>query len=317
MTINAQNAGDDLVLSGVAVGATDVMVTLDDGDRTTPAITVPATLSAPDGGQAFTATISGADLQGLSDGTLTASATYTVGGTDISGRDLTLLKDTVAPPAPTATPGTGTYASAQSVAIEDADATAALHWTAGPTAPTADSATYRNPILVTATQTIRALAVDRAGNESPVSAFALTIVPPVAAATPAAPAVAATASPAAAVAGVTAQSVLRVRSLALPARIRAARLRSGGLRLSVRVPADAVVVRVTLYRASRAGKPTGRPVATVFRLAPGSDAVMRLTLRDRALLRTLRPGRYVAVVAAGRSRTALGVASAKPFTVTR
>jgi len=314
-TINAQNSGDDLVLSGVAQDASDVTVTLDDGDRMTRAITVPATLSTPSGGQTFTATIPGADVQGLSDGTLTASATYTVGGTDIAGRGLTLLKDTIAPPAPTATPGTGTYASWQSVAIEDEDATAALHWTAGATAPTADSATFRTPILVTSTQTIRAIAVDRAGNESPVSAFAFTILPPAApaATAPAAPVPAATA-PTSAVAGETAQSVLRVHSLSLPARIRAARLRSRGVRVSVRVPADAVVVRVALHRANRAGARTGQALATVVRATPGRSAVMRISLRTRALL---HPGRYVVEVAAGRSRATLGIPSTRRLTVTR
>jgi hypothetical protein len=322
--VNAANAGDDLEISGVAHDATEVAVTLDDGDRMTPAITVPADLSAPSGPQSFTATIAGADLRGLADGTLTASGTYRVGGTAISGATLTILKDTVGPPAPVATPGAGTYGARQSVALEDADATAAIHWTAGPAAPTADSAAYAAPIAVTASQTIRAIAVDRAGNTSPVAAFAFVIAPPrpvtVDRVVPApAPAVAALvpAPPVAAVAGETAASRPRVRSLTLPARISATRLRAEGLRLALRVPADAVVVHVAVRRADRRGRPAGAPIATAVRLAPGADGPMRLRLRDRAFLRHVHRGRYVVEVAIGRTRTALGPAVSRPLTVTR
>jgi hypothetical protein len=321
MAVNARDAGDDLVLSGVAQDADAVTVTLDDEDPRTAPVTAPATLSAPSGGQAFTATIPGADLRMLHDGTLTASATYTVGGTDLYGGAITVLKDTVAPPAPIATPGAGTYLSAQSVALEDADATAAIHWTAGGTAPTAGSATYAAPILVTASQTLRAIAVDRAGNASPVATLPFEIAVPVvpsigsvtAAPQGAAPAPAAT--PRADVAGATA-SALRATALTVPARVRVRTLKARGLSLSLHAPAEAAVVRVRVYRANRSGRPTGRALATVERLAPGSAATMRIGLRDRAV-RRLGRGRYVVTVAVGRTRAALGPAAARALTVTR
>ncbi|MGG7377284.1 hypothetical protein ACQ7B2_00240, partial [Escherichia coli] len=75
----ATNVSRDLVLSGVTQDAGAVSVTLDDDDdATTAPVTVPATLSTSSGAQSFTATIPAADVQGLRDGTLTASATYTV-----------------------------------------------------------------------------------------------------------------------------------------------------------------------------------------------------------------------------------------------
>jgi len=149
-----------------------------------------------------------------------------------------------------------------------------------------------------------------------VAAFGFAIVPPAPVTIVEPGARAAAFVPAAAVAGVADASVLRVRALALPSRIGATRLRAQGLRISMRVPADAVVVRLAVHRADRNGRPAGTPLATAVRLAPGAKATMRVRLRDRAV-RRLRPGRYVVAVAAGRSRTALGPAATRPVTVTR
>ena len=114
----------------------------------------------------------------MSDGPLTASLTCAVGGSAVDGAGLTLRKDTVAPDAPSATPGPGLYGEAQWVAIEAADPAATIHWTAGAVAPSADSPVYAGPILVSATRTLQAIAVDPAGNASPVGSFAFDILPP-------------------------------------------------------------------------------------------------------------------------------------------
>src|SRR3954451_12894436 len=225
MTVNAGNVGSDLVLSGVTENADAVTVNLDDeaGAR----VTIPATLSASSGAQSFTATVPADRVGGLRDGTLTASAAYTIGGTNITGDELMLLKDTVAPPAPMATPEPRTYLGPQAITLGDDDATATIHWTAGSVTPTADSPGFASPILITASQTIRGVAVDRAGNASPVAAFsfeiALPVVPAPGAVTtpPAALPAAATPAPAGAVAG-TEASALRARGLALASRARAA-----------------------------------------------------------------------------------------------
>jgi hypothetical protein len=54
----------------------------------------------------------------------------------------------------------------------------------------------------------------------------------------------------------------------------------------------------------------------VFRTA-SQAGLLRVTLRDRALLRRLRPGLYVIEVRPGTSRTALGATARSIFRVTR
>ncbi len=62
---------------------------------------------------------------------------------------------------PTFSPGTGTYASPQAVIISDATAGATIYYTTNGTGPTSSSATYTSPITVSATQTIKAIAVEK------------------------------------------------------------------------------------------------------------------------------------------------------------
>ena len=315
--VNVATVGDDLTLSGVAENADDVTVTLDDDDPDTPAVTVPATVSAPAGPQSFTATIPGADLGALSDGTLTASVTCAVGGSAVDGAGLTLSKDTVAPDAPSATPGPGLYGEAQWVAIEATDPSATIHWTAGAAEPTADSPVYAGPILVSATGTLQAIAVDPAGNASPLGSFPFEIVPPapVTIADPG-PTLPVAFTPARLGPGRARVVPLRLASLAGPGRISARRLRATGLRLVMRMPADAVVVHVAVYRASLGGARTGEPVAAADRLALGANGVLRMRLHARPF-RRLRPGRYVVDVRLGRGPIGLGPAATTRLTVTR
>ena len=315
--VNAATAGDDLTLSGVAEDADAVTVTLDDDDPGTPAVSVPATVSAPAGPQSFTATIPGADLAGLSDGTLTASVSCAVGGGAVGGAGLTLRKDTVAPDAPSATPGPGLYGEAQWVAIEAPDPTATIHWTAGTAAPTADSAVYTGPILVSATRTLQAIAVDPAGNRSPVGSFRFDILPPapVTIADPG-PVLPVAFTPARVGPGRARVVPLRLTSLAGPGRISARRLRATGLRLVMRMPAEAVVVHVAVYRAALGGTRAGDPVAAADRLALGANGVLRMRLHARPF-RRLRAGRYLVDVRLGRGQVGLGPAATTRLTVTR
>lgn len=108
---------------------------------------------------------------------------------------------------------------------------------------------------------------------------------------------------------------LAVTSLALSQRISIARLRARGLRITMRLPAGTGVVRFAIYRA-RKGKATGRALAIGYRV-PARAGAYRLVLRDRALLRKLKRGRYVLQVRPGRSRSDLGATSTVGFTVTR
>ena len=278
---------------------------------------MPATVSTPAGPQSFTATIPGADLAALTDGTLTASVTCAVGGTAVDGAGLTLRKDTVAPDGPSATPGPGPYGEAQWVAIEATDPTATIHWTAGAVAPSADSPVYAGPILVSATRTLQAIAVDPAGNASPVGSFPFEIVPP-APATIADPGPILPAAFTASHGGPGRARVvpLRLASLAGPGRISARRLRATGLRLVMRMPADAIVVHVAVYRASLGGARAGDPVAAADRLGLGATGVLRMRLHARPF-RRLRPGRYIVDVRLGRGQVGLGPAATTRLTVTR
>lgn len=121
-------------------------------------------------------------------------------------------------------------------------------------------------------------------------------------------------APQQAVSPATAQA-LTVSRLTLAKRISITRLRAQGLRLSMRLSADANLVRIAVYRA-RNGKKTGRALYSTVRV-PHSAGLYRVTVRNRSMLRKLRAGQYVAVVQAGRSRTTLGRASTIAFRVNR
>ncbi|MGB3634569.1 MAG: chitobiase/beta-hexosaminidase C-terminal domain-containing protein, partial [Rubrobacteraceae bacterium] len=166
----------DLVLGGTAQSdATAVTGTVSDGSGGSVPFDATGSLSTNAGEKSWTATIPRADLEQLADGTLTVAGQYTVGGTDIGGRELQILKDTVAPAKPTATPGGGRYDRLQRVTLS-AENGASIHYTVNGSRPTLDSRTFNRTIPVTATQTIRALVVDRAGNPSQVAAHRYTIL---------------------------------------------------------------------------------------------------------------------------------------------
>ncbi len=151
-----------------------------------------------------------ADLRGLNDDTLVASATFglvpsprrsrtptalpetppvdvtTRTSSPIGGADLNILKDLTAPQAPTSFPAGGRFTSAQSVAITaDNEIEDVVRYRVGATEattadPTAASAVVPNPLPVTTTQTVKARSFDPAGNPSTLASFTYTI----AAATP-------------------------------------------------------------------------------------------------------------------------------------
>lgn len=181
-TVNIANSGTALGLSGVAqADVTSVSVTVTDrlGAATTP---VSVALPGGTAGQTWNVVVPAAQIAALADGTLTASMTYTTAAGTLAGAGLKLAKDTIAPPAPDATPAGGTYTSNQSVLLFDADpGTSILYTTNGSTPATAATATgitklYGGAISVTTSQTINALAVDGAGNPSTVSSNVYALV---------------------------------------------------------------------------------------------------------------------------------------------
>jgi len=328
------DAGEQLELSGVSQDASAVSVVLRDQDSSTPDITHDAATPSPAPGvppatvaQTWTVTFTAAEVASLADGTLTARGSYDVGGGSVNGKELTLAKDVVAPGAPDATPGGGTYTGPQGVTLDKPDPASVIHYSANGTTPTAASPVAPAQLLVSSSQVIRAVAIDAVGNVSPVSTFAYTIVTPGTgggSATPDSGSTATGSGTAAALAPGVAQvlsaqaralGTLAVGNLSVARRISVTRLRAQGLRIVMRLPSGTDTVRFAVYRA-RNGKPTGSALATGSR-TPSSAGTYRLTLRSPTLLRKLKPGAYVLQVKAGSARNGQGPAASVPFTVTR
>jgi hypothetical protein len=318
-TVNASNVGSPLTVSGVAQpDATNVSVVVSDtrGDKVTFPDVVPS-------GGSFTT--DAMDVSGLVDGTLTATPTFTVPGqSPFVGATLTIAKDVVAPAAPIASPPGGTYDAAKSVTLGDDDATAAVHYTTVGTKPAAASPVAGlAPISVDHSLTIRAIAIDPAGNVSPEASFAYTITAP-----PGPPAPSGGGGGGAGPTGPTTivqqipfllpltpgQSVQAVTATSLPAvrGLSVAVLHGHALRVAMSLGRGAGVVRLRVFRTSH-GRATGGPVLSTLRL-PSAGGRYVATLRGRAL-RALRPGRYVVEARAGTSPGVYGPPARVGFTV--
>jgi len=72
-------------------------------------------------------------------------------------------------------PAAGTYANAQSVSLSDSDANAKIYYTSDGSTPSATSTLYSTPIQVGTTETIKAIAIDPAMQDSNVTAAAYVI----------------------------------------------------------------------------------------------------------------------------------------------
>ena len=113
-----------------------------------------------------------ATITGLVDGTDYAVEIVSISSAGRTMPPVTVTRagqDTTAPAAPTATPPAGTYATAQTVTLAS-DGDASIYYTTDGTVPfdvegVGDTATlYKTPVAVSATATIRAVAVDTFGN---------------------------------------------------------------------------------------------------------------------------------------------------------
>lgn len=164
--INRRTMDRDLRVSGMTLDSTGVQVRLRDGDGTLVTKNVdprPAT-----GAQTWTTTFTPTQMRGLN-GRVNVSATYTSGGATLTGANMNLLKDIVAPRRPQASPDGGTYRRRQAVSLS-APAGTQIRYTLGTRQPAPRLRTgnvYRGrQIRITATQTLKAIAVDKAGNVS-------------------------------------------------------------------------------------------------------------------------------------------------------
>jgi hypothetical protein len=313
----------DLAVSGTAIdGVSEVAVTVDDGPGggdpvVTSATAIAAAPNAPAGadrawGVAFTAD----QLAGFpAEADLTVTPAFTGAGA-ASAAPLRIRRDTVAPAAPAATPGPGTYTGPRTVELR-AEPGAAVHYTTDGSAPTTASPRFGADIDVDRTMTIRAIAVDAAGNVSPVAALAFTIratgagaprvvvlgvvdaraaVPVIGSIAPTDPAV-----------------TLRVRGLSAPARVTRTAARRRGVVASFVTPAGAGYARVRLYRV---GGGQRRLLATrVMAATPGARQTARFT--SAGIRRRLTAGRYAVEVRTGPSPASLGPAAIAPVRVAR
>jgi hypothetical protein len=287
--VNQANVGGTLTISGPYDPDNVSVVALTVGGAS-----VPVTLGA----NTWSASVPAASLP---EGTVALTASFAAGGPVGGGapdNTMTILKDTVAPGAPTVNLGSGTYPGPQTITLQSEPGTT-IRFTGDGSTPTATSGVlFDAPFSVTSSQTIKAVAVDNHGNASAASTFVYTIgAGPV---------------PSRQVKGTT-SSALSVSRLALARRISITRVRARGLRVSMNLQEGTQVVRIAIYRA-RNGRKSGRALFITNRV-PHSAGLYRVTLRDRGLLRRLKAGRHVIEVRAGQSRTLLGRASSRLFQI--
>jgi hypothetical protein len=165
-------AGGNLTVSGVSFAASNVAVSV----GALPAVDV--TPSGPaDGPQTWTASVPMSAVAGLADGTVTVGMQATRGGGTIAGVSKTLSKDVVAPAAPTATPTATSFTGSTQVALSAA-AGDTIRYNLGDgnqAAPTAATGqVYAGPFTLNLTATVKAIAVDAAGNVSGVMSRTFT-----------------------------------------------------------------------------------------------------------------------------------------------
>jgi large repetitive protein len=285
----------DVVFSGATQpDATGVDVTISDGSAT---VTRAATVTAG----SWTAAVPAAELAGLADGTLTASGSYAVPGGTVTGSNLSVAKDTVLPDAPTANLGPGGYEGPQAIVLSSPDPDAQIHYTTNGSEPTPASPVTRGQLSVTSSQTIKAVAVDPAGNRSAVSSLGYAITPksPLRIETPGKQLI---------VVQKPARTVLALRALSARKTITRSGLRRSGLRLGAELAKGTEVLRVRVYRGKRL-------ITTAFRFPPRSGRYrVRLTTKK---VKALAAGSYVLEVTPGTSRQNLGDPARATFRVVR
>jgi hypothetical protein len=284
--VNAADVSQPITIDGVAVVGDVTSVNAQLG--TQPVHNFPVRADGT-----WTATIPAEDLAATPDGTATLTVSYVGVGAPLVPQARTITKDTVAPPAPTATPGAGQYPSTQAVTLNDADQSAAIFYTNDGTTPTPSSPRFPGQITISASQTIMAIARDAVGNTSPVAAFPF-VIGAIANPNPPNPN---TPNP-------PVRPARALTSLTVASSIKSARLRARGLRATLGLGSTAHVVRVRVFRATRGGKKTGKALASTFRV-PLTAGTLRVTLRSRSLIARMRPGRYLVEARAGESRSTL------------
>jgi len=306
--INIANVGTPMTVGGPRLSTVTVTLTLDG---------TPYTVSNDNGAGTWSAQIPATDLQALLQGNHQLVASFSDGA---PAETRTILKDTIAPAAPSATPAPGTYTSAQAVTISG-ESGAILRYTNNGSTPTTSSLAANGPIPVTASQTLKAIAIDGAGNLGAIGTFAYVIQPPAqqTAGGGAAGGVT-TILPAPALGGSTAGNTntvapaqLALKRLLTAAKVKRSTARLRGIRLSMELASGTNVVKINVYRRS-GGKL--KLISSGFKTTSNSG-VYRVRQNHASLRRLLRIGSYEVRVTPGRSRTDLGKTSKASFKVVR
>ncbi len=195
--LSASNAGNVTVLAPLVESATSLAASVSSAPQGT-SVSLPLTVvgtsgsAKPTGSVALTVNGSPLGNVSLSSGTATFTTTALPVGSDVIqanyGGDANYAVSasptvtvTVAQgnPSVTATPvfspPAGTYSAAQNVSISDATAGAVIYYTTDNTNPTTSSSVYSSPIAVTATETLKALAVAPGDAASSIATAAYTI----------------------------------------------------------------------------------------------------------------------------------------------
>lgn len=169
-TINARNQSGRLTVAGMSTDATNVRVELRDASGNTAEKN---TTPSPDtGAQTWRVSFTAAELAGL-DGRIRVSGFYTVDGTEITGLTRTMVKDTVRPNRPVPSLDSGVYRGTQRISLA-AGPGERIRYTLGngkqPRPTRTSGNVFRGgQIAVTSTQVLKAIAIDGAGNVSPVA----------------------------------------------------------------------------------------------------------------------------------------------------
>ena len=171
--VNQSNATVPLVVDGFSEDASEVSVELRDADST---VTAPAELSAATGRQTWRASVPATELGQLS-GNIGITAVVDGTASEVAAK---AVRDTDAPALPTVSLPAGTYRRPQGVTI-DSDPSDEVRYTLGdgrqpdPTA-TGGSLYLGGEIRIAASQTLKVVSVDAAGNPSPVVSRAYRIL---------------------------------------------------------------------------------------------------------------------------------------------
>jgi hypothetical protein len=277
--VNSQ--ATDLVVSGVSQpGASASTVTLIDSAG--------KTISAPaSGGATWTATVPAAQVASLADGPIQIGSTYNIGkGGTVKGL---LSKDATAPAAPTSSLAAGSYIGTQSVSLKAAEGS--IRYTTDGSDPSAASAAFSKALSVPSSQTIKAVAIDAAGNMSNVSSFAYSIGAPAVA--PAPIQVLAPSAPR-----------LKLDALTLNSRYSLKSVRKRGISMVIFAPEGAKVVKVRLLR-------NGHVITRVTRKVSKDGVITVVLPTSKKGRRSLKRGTYKVQVTPGQSTSKFGVTTTR------